>query len=65
MLAAFLEWFLYLGAFLYCLGKAYKKAEHVSVRVLCLIIGFLFAAMRYIPLNGDSYVYMTDYWVLH
>jgi len=62
MLAAFLEWFLYLGAFLYCLSKAFMKAEHISVRIVSLIIGTLFAGMRYVsrPLKKLLLV-LTDF----
>ncbi|KAF2760591.1 hypothetical protein EJ05DRAFT_436616, partial [Pseudovirgaria hyperparasitica] len=38
MLAAFLEWFLWIAAFLYCLIKAYRKAESKSIRILAVII---------------------------
>lgn len=47
MAAAFLEWFLWLGAFLYCLFKVYQKAEHWSVKVLAVVIAILFALLRY------------------
>lgn len=47
MIAAFLEWFLWLAAFLYCLVKVYQKAEHWSVKVLAVIIAVLFTALRY------------------
>jgi len=46
MIAALLEWFLWLAAFLFCLVKAYQKAEHWSVKVISMIIGFLFTAIR-------------------
>lgn len=48
MLAALLEWFLWLAAFLYCLIKVFKKAEHWSIRVLSGIIMILFTALRLI-----------------
>lgn len=47
MLLALLEWFLWLAAFVYCLVKAYQKAEDWTQRVLCLIVGTLFCALRY------------------
>ncbi|KAH8804817.1 chitin synthase-domain-containing protein [Xylogone sp. PMI_703] len=52
MLAAFLEWFLWLAAFIYCLFKAYRKAEHWSVRVLAVLVTMTFAALRviYLPI---------------
>ncbi|KAG0649198.1 Chitin-UDP acetyl-glucosaminyl transferase D [Hyphodiscus hymeniophilus] len=46
MVAAFLEWFLWLGAFLYCLIKVYQKAEHWSVKVVAVVIAILFTLLR-------------------
>lgn len=46
MLAAFLEWFLWLAAFLYCLVKVFQKAEHRSIRVLSVVMMVLFTALR-------------------
>ncbi|KAF2750238.1 glycosyltransferase family 2 protein [Sporormia fimetaria CBS 119925] len=46
MLAALLEWFLWLAAFLYCLVKVFQKAETISTRILALIMMFLFTALR-------------------
>lgn len=48
MLAAFLEWFLWLAAFLYCLCKVYAKAENISVKILALIMMVLFTLLRYV-----------------
>ncbi|RYP04696.1 hypothetical protein DL764_004312 [Monosporascus ibericus] len=48
MLAALLEWFLWIAAFWYCLVKVFQKAEHWSIRVLAVIIGILFSAFRQI-----------------
>ncbi len=48
MMAAFLEWFLWLAAFLYCLIKVFKKAEHWSIRLLATVMIFLFTALRYV-----------------
>lgn len=48
MLAATLEWFLWIAAFWYCLYKVFKKAEHWSIRVLAIILGLLFSAFRYV-----------------
>lgn len=47
MLAAFLEWFLWIAAFLYCLWKVFIKAEHWTVRVLAVCIGVAFTLLRY------------------
>lgn len=46
MLAAFLEWFLWLAAFVYCLIKVYQKAEHWSVKALAVVVGTVFALLR-------------------
>jgi chitin synthase len=46
MVAALLEWVLWLGAFLYCLFKVYRKAEHWSVKVLALLVGITFTTLR-------------------
>ncbi|WQF80085.1 Putative chitin synthase, nucleotide-diphospho-sugar transferase [Colletotrichum destructivum] len=46
MLAAILEWFLWIAAFLYCLWKVFIKAEHWSIRVLAVIVGVLFTCFR-------------------
>lgn len=46
MLAAFLEWFLWLAAFMYCLVKVFQKAETISVRILSVMMMILFCALR-------------------
>ncbi|KAJ4418610.1 hypothetical protein N0V85_001372 [Neurospora sp. IMI 360204] len=46
MLAACLEWFLWIAAFMYCLWKVFVKAEHWTVRVLSVIIGIAFMLLR-------------------
>lgn len=46
MIAALLEWFLWLGAFLYCLLKVYQKAEHWSVKILAVIVAIVFTLLR-------------------
>ncbi|KAI0447371.1 family 2 glycosyltransferase [Xylaria telfairii] len=48
MLAAVLEWFLWIAAFLYCLYKVFRKAEHWTIRVLAVIISVVFLAFRLI-----------------
>ncbi|KXJ95606.1 class VII chitin synthase [Microdochium bolleyi] len=48
MLAAFLEWFLWLAAFVYCLVKVFQKAEHWTIRLLAIVIGILFCGFRFI-----------------
>ncbi|KAK4207336.1 chitin synthase D [Rhypophila decipiens] len=46
MLAALLEWFLWLAAFVYCLWKVFKKAEHWTVKLLAVIVGIAFVLLR-------------------
>jgi chitin synthase len=46
MLAAILEWFLWIAAFLYCLYKVFRKAEHWTIRVLAIIMSIVFVAFR-------------------
>jgi chitin synthase len=47
MAAAFLEWFLWIAAFDFCLFKAYQKAEHYTVKILAVLIGIFFTLLRY------------------
>ncbi len=47
MLAALLEWILWLSAFTYCLVQAFKKAEHWSNMVLAVVVGVVFVGLRY------------------
>ena len=49
MVAAFLEWFLWLAAFDYCLVKVFQKAEHWSIKVLAVVVMIIFSALRYVP----------------
>ncbi len=46
MVAACLEWFLWLAAFLYCLWKVFRKAEHWTVNLLAVIVGVAFTLLR-------------------
>ncbi|CAG8135205.1 unnamed protein product [Penicillium nalgiovense] len=46
MLAALFEWILWLSAFIYCLIKVWIKADHWSVRVLAVVMIFLFTVIR-------------------
>lgn len=46
MLAALLEWFLWIGAFLYCLWKVFRKSEHWTVNVLAVIVAVAFLLLR-------------------
>ena len=49
MIAAFLEWFLWLAAFLYCLVKVFQKADKWHIRVLSVVMMLLFTGFRYVP----------------
>jgi len=46
LLAAFLEWFLWLAAFQYCLYKVFRKADHWSIRALAVTHMILFTLFR-------------------
>lgn len=46
MLAALIEWFLWLAAFLYCLGKVFRKAGNASTRILAVVMMVVFAVLR-------------------
>lgn len=48
LLAALLEWLLWLAAFLYCLYKVYEKAEHWSIKALAMVVGTIFLTIRYV-----------------
>lgn len=46
MLAAFVEWILWLAAFIYCLWKVFRKAEHWTVMLLAVVVGTVFTILR-------------------
>lgn len=46
MCAAFLEWFLWLAAFIYCLIKVFQKAEHWTIRLLAVVMMIAFSLLR-------------------
>lgn len=48
MLAAILEWFLWIGAFMYCLWKVFRKSEHWTVNLLAVVVGVAFLSLRYV-----------------
>ena len=52
--AAALEWFLWLAAFLYCLIKVFKKAEHWTIRLLAVIMIISFTALRSVRWNRSA-----------
>lgn len=54
MLAALLEWFLWVAAFLYCLVKVYQKAETLSIRILAIVMMFAFTALRYVSARSST-----------
>lgn len=78
MLAAFLEWFLWLAAFLYCLIKVFQKAEHWSIRLLATIMMIGFTLLRYAwegqdrkgrtdtaPLDASSFLLWSLLYLFH
>ncbi|KAL4780848.1 chitin synthase-domain-containing protein [Aspergillus varians] len=46
MVAAFLEWALFLAAFIYCLVKVYQKADHWSIKALSVSMIIVFSVLR-------------------
>ena len=63
MLAAFLEWFLWLAAFLYCLIKVFVKAEHWSIRILAVVMMIGFSALRLVRVHAakkNTVEFQTD-----
>ncbi|QDS70805.1 hypothetical protein FKW77_004623 [Venturia effusa] len=46
MLAAMLEWFLWLAAFLYCLWKVFRKANSWIIRVMAIANAMVFVTLR-------------------
>lgn len=46
MLAAMLEWFLWLAAFLYCLWKVFRKANSWIIRVMAIANAIVFILLR-------------------
>ena len=54
MIAAFLEWFLWLAAFCYCLWKVYCKAENWRTRILAIAISLFFVAFRFVADKGET-----------
>lgn len=58
MLAALLEWFLWIGAFMYCLWKVFRKSEHWTVNVLAVLISIGFLLLRCVLLHTNSSLYL-------
>jgi chitin synthase len=54
MVAAFLEWFLWLAAFCYCLWKVYCKAENWRTRILAIAMSLFFVAFRFVADKGET-----------
>ncbi|PYI27218.1 chitin synthase D [Aspergillus indologenus CBS 114.80] len=46
LVAALLEWILFLAAFIYCLVKVYQKADDWSIKVLAVVMILLFTLLR-------------------
>lgn len=47
MLMALVEWILWLTAFIYCLYKVFRKADHWSIKVLSVFVAGAFLLLRY------------------
>jgi chitin synthase len=60
VLAAFLESFLWVAAFVYCFAKAYMKADHWTQRVLAVLLSVVFIILRYFGLES-RYVVAIDH----
>lgn len=56
MLAAFLEWILWIGAFMYCLWKVFRKSEHWTVNVLAVLVAAAFLLLRCLGLSRATQV---------
>lgn len=54
VLAAFLEWFLFIAAFDYCLVKVIQKAEHWTVRLVGALVMIVFTCFRSVALLPKS-----------
>jgi hypothetical protein len=60
MIAALLEWFLWVAAFLYCLVKVYQKAETLSIKILAIVMMFAFTGLRYVfAIIRSNYLSLT------
>lgn len=54
MLAALLEWLLWLAAFMYCLIKVFQKAETASIKVLAVVMMILFTLLRWVKKKNQN-----------
>jgi hypothetical protein len=54
MIAAFLEWFLWLAAFCYCLWKVFCKAENWCTRALAIGMILFFVAFRSVTRTSET-----------
>lgn len=61
MLAALLEWFLWVAAFLYCLVKVFQKAETLSIKVLAIVMMFAFTALRYAAVAISNVLILSNH----
>jgi chitin synthase len=46
MIAALLEWFLWLAAFLYCLWKVFRKANTWTIKFMAVVNAIVFVCLR-------------------
>jgi chitin synthase len=61
MLAAFIEWALFIAAFIYCLAKVYQKADHWSIKTLAIAMMIIFSILRYVFLSMPVYRHADIY----
>jgi chitin synthase len=54
IVAAFLEWFLWLAAFCYCLWKVYHKAENWRTKILAIAPSPFFVTFKFVADNGET-----------
>jgi len=59
MIAALLEWFLWLAAFCYCLWKVFCKAESWHTRALAITMIVFFILFRSVDLTSEMRFKLT------
>jgi chitin synthase len=50
MLAALVEWILWLAAFCYCLCMVIKKTESWTTTIVAIVMMILFVSLRYVSI---------------
>ena len=59
MIAALLEWFLWLAAFCYCLWKVFCKAKGWRTRALAIMMTLFFVMFRSVDLTCEMRLKLT------